>query len=107
LVDICGAVILLKGPRTLIGAPGELPAVQRTDAPALATAGAGDVLTGIISAFACALSPRWATCCGAYVHGRAAERWAARVVADRGLLSHEVADEVPHALAELRAGLPR
>jgi NAD(P)H-hydrate epimerase len=101
LVDRTGATVLLKGPRTLVGAPDELPVVQITDAPALATAGAGDVLTGITAALCCSLAPRSAAIAAAHMHGRSAERWSERTGADRGLLSHEVADELPAVIASL------
>jgi ADP-dependent NAD(P)H-hydrate dehydratase / NAD(P)H-hydrate epimerase len=100
-VELTGAVVLLKGPRTLVGAPGELPAVNASGCPALATAGAGDVLTGIASALACNVVPRLAAISAAFIHGRAAERWAERTGADRGLLAHEIGDEVPAVLAAL------
>ena len=74
--------------------------------PALATGGAGDVLTGISVALACHLDLRLAALCAAHLHGVAAERWALRTGADRGLLAHEVADELPFALAGLAAVRP-
>jgi NAD(P)H-hydrate epimerase len=95
-----GAVVLLKGARTIIGAPGELPVVNPTGSPAMATAGAGDVLSGIIAAELAALrDPLRAACTGAYLHGASGEAWTARQGADRGLLAHELADGLPAALA--------
>ena len=73
-VDLTDSVVLLKGARTLIGAPTEFPVVNVAGTPALATAGAGDVLTGIISALAVTLEPRVAAYCGAHLHALAAER---------------------------------
>ena len=102
-VELTGAVVLLKGPRTLIAAPGEFPVVNVSGAPALATGGAGDVLTGIIAALCSTLAPRWAAIAGAYVHGASAEEWCERVGADRGLVAHEIADGVPAVLAKLRS----
>jgi hydroxyethylthiazole kinase-like uncharacterized protein yjeF len=98
-VELTGAVVLLKGPRTLVGAPGELPVVNAVDCPALATAGAGDVLAGICGALACSLPAREAAFCAAHVHTLAARRWSDRTGADRGLLAHEVADAIPGVLA--------
>lgn len=102
-VDLTSAVVLLKGARTLVGAPGELPLVNVAGTPALATAGAGDVLGGVIAAFAKHLPPRFAAVLGAFLHARSAERWVEATGADRGLLAHEVADGVPGAIAELLA----
>src|SRR6266540_3751283 len=44
-------VVLLKGADTLVGAPGEGPLIRGGSIPALATAGTGDVLTGVVAAF--------------------------------------------------------
>ena len=104
-VELTRAVVLLKGARTLIGAPGELPIVNSSGTPALATAGAGDVLSGITLALACSLTPHQAAWCAAWVHGCAAEAWAAEAGADRGLLAHEVADRVPGVLAGLASAV--
>lgn len=100
-----GAVALLKGPRTLIAAPGELPLVNSTGTSVLATGGSGDVLSGVIGALACGAEPRWAGALGAWIHGRAGELWAgAHGDADRGLLAGEIADFVPDAIAEAQRG---
>lgn len=100
-VELTEAVVLLKGARTLVGAPGELPLVTAAGSPALATAGAGDVLAGIVAAFAKTTPPRLAAMLGAHVHALSAERWAEQRGADRGLVAHEVADGVPGVLARL------
>jgi NAD(P)H-hydrate epimerase len=50
-VERFGCVVLLKGADTLIGAPGERVLVSANGLPSLATAGTGDVLTGIVAAF--------------------------------------------------------
>ncbi len=102
-VDLTHAVVLLKGPRTLVGAPGELPVVNASGTPALATGGSGDVLSGITAAFAAHVDPFAAAWSAAHVHGRSAERWSALTGADRGMLSHEIADGLPAAVAALAA----
>jgi hydroxyethylthiazole kinase-like uncharacterized protein yjeF len=95
-------VVVLKGAHTLIGAPEEHTVVNASGNAALATAGAGDVLSGILGALLCGLDPFEAAWAGVYIHGRAADLWrAAR--ADRGLLAHEVADLVPEVIAALVA----
>lgn len=99
-----GAVVLLKGARTLVASPEGALWVNMTGGPALATAGAGDVLAGIIAALACSLTPARAAAAGAFVHGRSAERWQAQHEgADRGLLASEVASGVPATLGALLA----
>lgn len=103
LVKATHATVLLKGAYTLVGAPGKSTLVNPTGSPVLATGGTGDVLTGIIAAFACELEAFDAAFAGAFVHGKSAERWARRHGADRGLVAHEIADGVPAALAALAA----
>jgi hydroxyethylthiazole kinase-like uncharacterized protein yjeF len=111
-VEATGATVLLKGRFTLVAAPGALTLINPSGGPLLATGGSGDVLTGIIAGLSCSLHPREAAFAGAYLHGAAAERWAQRVAAesggsaDRGLLAHEVAAELPRALAALSGRAP-
>jgi NAD(P)H-hydrate epimerase len=99
------ATVVLKGARTMIaGASGPLY-INTTGNPALATAGAGDVLAGIIAAFACVMPADRAASAGVHVHGLAADRWRAlRGGADRGLLAGELGDLVPAVVAALLAG---
>lgn len=101
-VALTGCVVLLKGYRTLIGAPEERVAVNATGSGVLATGGSGDVLTGISAAFGALIDIRRAAYSAAFVHGVAGERLSAKGV-DRGVLAHEIADEVPFALGSLRA----
>ena len=69
-----GAVVLLKGPDTLVAAPRAGVLVCDYGTPALATAGSGDVLTGIVAAFlAKGLEPQRAAAVAAVAHGIAAE----------------------------------
>ncbi|MDQ2847641.1 MAG: NAD(P)H-hydrate dehydratase [Actinomycetota bacterium] len=69
------AVVLLKGDRTVIAAPDGRTAVNLSGSGWLATAGSGDVLSGIIgSLLAAGLDPFAAAAVGAQLHGRAGER---------------------------------
>jgi NAD(P)H-hydrate epimerase len=69
-----GAVVLLKGADTLVASPREGVLVATYGTPALATAGSGDVLTGIVAAFlAKGVEPRLAAGAAAVAHGVAAE----------------------------------
>jgi ADP-dependent NAD(P)H-hydrate dehydratase / NAD(P)H-hydrate epimerase len=107
-VALTHGVVLLKGHRTLIGAPDERIAINVTGSGVLATGGSGDVLTGILAAFGTLLDARRAAFSAAFVHGLAGER-RSRGGVDRGVIAHEIADEVPLSLGELRerSALPR
>jgi ADP-dependent NAD(P)H-hydrate dehydratase / NAD(P)H-hydrate epimerase len=68
------AIVLLKGPGTVIATPDGRAFVNPSGGPALATAGTGDVLTGVIAGLlANGADPVEAAVSGAYVHGRAAD----------------------------------
>jgi NAD(P)H-hydrate epimerase len=97
------SVVVLKGARTLVTEPDGTVAVNPTGTPLLATAGSGDVLSGILGALvAGGLSARDAAVAGAWLHGAAAQSLTPRL-GDAGLLSHEVADAVPGVRRALRA----
>jgi ADP-dependent NAD(P)H-hydrate dehydratase / NAD(P)H-hydrate epimerase len=88
-------VVLLKGPDTLIGAPGEGVLVSTSGTAALATAGTGDVLTGVIASFlAKGVEARLAAAAGAFAHGRAAQLAPHQV----GLVASDVVDSLPLVL---------
>jgi NAD(P)H-hydrate repair Nnr-like enzyme with NAD(P)H-hydrate dehydratase domain len=64
----------LKGAHTVIGAPGGAVYINPTGGPALATAGTGDLLTGLIaSLIAQGLAPTGAARAGAFIHGLAGD----------------------------------
>jgi NAD(P)H-hydrate epimerase len=95
-VDRYRCVVLLKGPGTLVAAPGEGVLVCDSGTPALATAGTGDVLTGVIASFlAKGIDARLAAAAGAVAHGRAAELAPHQV----GLVASDVIASLPRALA--------
>jgi NAD(P)H-hydrate epimerase len=91
-----GSVVLLKGADTLVAAPGEGVLVSASGTPALATAGSGDVLTGVVAAFlAKGMDARLAAAAAAFAHGRAAEL----VPHQRGVVASDVVAALPQALA--------
>jgi hydroxyethylthiazole kinase-like uncharacterized protein yjeF len=92
------AVVLLKGDRTIVATPGGEIWANPTGSPALATAGTGDVLAGLLgSLLAAGLPAVRAAVAAAYVHGLAG-RWAA---ADGPVTAPDVAAALRPVLAEL------
>jgi hydroxyethylthiazole kinase-like uncharacterized protein yjeF len=91
-----GAVVVYKGPDTLVAAPdGRLGFAPRAH-PWLASAGTGDVLAGVIAAMrARGLEAFDAACAGVWLHGRAAEIAGPRLIAD------DLAAAIPAALASV------
>ena len=95
-VDRYRCVVLLKGPDTLVAAPGEAVLVRTNGTPALATAGTGDVLTGVIGSFlAKGMDARLAAAAGAVAQGRAAELSPQQV----GMVASDVVEALPRALS--------
>jgi NAD(P)H-hydrate epimerase len=99
------AIVVLKGARTIIATPDDRMFISMAGNPALATAGSGDVLSGIIAALACSMSPVQAACAGVLIHGLAGDLWLARTGSDRGMLAGEIAEAVPGILAALARGV--
>jgi ADP-dependent NAD(P)H-hydrate dehydratase / NAD(P)H-hydrate epimerase len=95
-VERFGCVVLLKGADTLIGAPGEGVLVRAINTAGLATAGTGDVLTGITAAFlAKGMDAVLAAAAAATAQGRAAFL----ASKSRGLVASDVIEALPSALA--------
>lgn len=95
-----GVTVLLKGARTLIAAPDGRLAVNTTSNPGMATGGAGDTLTGIISALLAGKLGDWESAvAGAYVHGLAGDLQAAAQGGPAGLIATDLIDLLPAALA--------
>ncbi len=93
-----GAIVVLKGDDTIVAAPDGLAAVSRGGSPALATAGTGDVLCGVIATFlAKGLDAHAAAAAGVLAHARAGRVAAARFGADHTIAS-DVIDSIPAAL---------
>jgi NAD(P)H-hydrate epimerase len=94
-----GCVVLLKGADTLIAdAGGERVVVSSSHAHGLATAGTGDVLTGVIAALlAKGLDPLTAACCGAVMHAAAGAEAAERI-GPEGIVASDVAEALPQVM---------
>ena len=93
-----GVVTLLKDARTVIAAPDGRTFINLTGTPALAKAGTGDVLTGVIAAFiAQGLDVFYSSVLAAYLHGLAGEL-AEMELSACGVLASEVAEFLPGAM---------
>jgi ADP-dependent NAD(P)H-hydrate dehydratase / NAD(P)H-hydrate epimerase len=93
-----GAILLLKGDDTIVAAPGGPVAINPSGTPALATAGTGDVLSGLIGALlAKGLSALEAAALGALAHGLAGRAAAERVGVDH-VMAGDVIETLPEGL---------
>lgn len=97
-----GAVVLLKGPVTVVAAPDGAALFVTNGDNRLATAGTGDVLSGIVGALlAAGVVPLRAAAAGAWIHAEASRRGPRR-----GLVAGDLPDAVPLVLAELDGTIP-
>jgi ADP-dependent NAD(P)H-hydrate dehydratase / NAD(P)H-hydrate epimerase len=93
-----GAVVVLKGDDTLV-VDGDRVAINRGASSALATAGTGDVLSGVISALlARGMGPFAASCAGVLAHARAGRVAAERVGGTESVIATDVIEAVPAGL---------
>jgi NAD(P)H-hydrate epimerase len=102
LAGATGAIVLLKGATTVIAHPDGRVRLSLTGDARLATAGTGDVLSGIIGALlAQGVDAFDAAAAGAWLHGRAAMEGPAR-----GLVASDVIEGLPAVLVALDGGEP-
>ncbi len=99
-------IVVLKGAYTIVYAPDGRRWVNPTGNAALATAGTGDILAGMIGALLCqGLQPLHAAQCGVYLHGLAGDRLQHRL-GPRGLIASDLLTEIPAAFRTVREGKP-
>ncbi len=95
--SVAQAIVVLKGDDTLVAEPDGRVAVSRGGASALATAGTGDVLSGVVGAFLSKqMDPFEAACAGVLIHARAG-RLAAASVGPEGVIARDVIQALPRA----------
>ena len=99
-----GAIVVLKGDDTIV-TDGERVAVNAVAAPALATAGSGDVLSGMTAALlARGLEPFAAACAAVIAHARAGQEAARRIGLTESVIATDVIAAIPAGL--LRSAAP-
>lgn len=96
-----GVIVVLKGNRTVVANPAGQVYVNTTGNPGMATAGMGDVLTGIIASLIGQKFSLWdAACFGVYLHGLAGDL-AAGKIGKIGLVATDVINYVPFAIQKV------
>lgn len=95
-----GHVLVLKGAFTIVASPDGRTTINPFATSALARAGTGDVLAGLITGFiAQGMDPYEAAVSGSYVHGMSGELAAEVIGTEQGVLAGDVLNLIPKALA--------
>ena len=91
-----GAVVVRKGPTTVVASPSGRARIVSAGTPALATAGTGDVLAGlVVGLLAQGIDAFDAATAAAQIHAKAA------ALVPAGLMAHDLLDRLPHVLAQI------
>lgn len=95
------SVVLLKGSGSIISTPQNASYINSSGNPALATAGSGDVLSGLCGALMATRSALEAVCLGCYLHGAAADQLVREGIGPIGLSASELIPAIRHQLNTL------
>ena len=96
-----GAVVVLKGERTLVAEPSGRAAVTANGNPGMATGGTGDVLAGVVGSLLARHGALLAATAAVVVHGRAGDL-AARARGEEGMTAGDVVEALPEAIESVR-----
>lgn len=97
--ELAGCVLVLKGRETIIAVPDGHAVINRNAPPSLATAGAGDVLAGMIAGLITQKMPVFqASAAAVWLHGAIAARFGA------GLIAEDLVEGIPAVLRDMAAG---
>lgn len=103
LIDICKCTVVLKGHNTLVSKDGEKVFLNETGNPGMATAGSGDVLSGIIGAVLAKkdvkISTEEAAAFGVWIHGLSGDL-AAKELGQTGMIAGDILNFLPYAWKE-------
>jgi hydroxyethylthiazole kinase-like uncharacterized protein yjeF len=95
---LTGAIVVLKGPDTVVAGPDGRATIADNAPPTLATAGSGDVLAGVVGGLlAQSMPPLEAASAAVWLHGAAA------ATMGRGLIAEDLPEALPAAFARLHA----
>ena len=104
LAERSGAIVILKGYRSLVCDPQLTVAINPTGNPGMATGGSGDVLTGLLAALiGQGVEPFAAARLGAFLHGEAGDIAAERV-GEISLIASDIVDALPDAFSNCGLG---
>ena len=98
-----GAVVVLKGERTVVAEPSGRAAVASAGNPGLATGGTGDVLAGVVGSLLARHGALLSATAAVVVHGRAGDL-VARERGEEGLTAGDVVEALPGAIESIRRG---